>query len=224
MEESPKITQEVASRLGTAVGPATDQVINGADDYGDSPGAVDGALQRPTLAPQLSAAQLRRWYWLRSELTDFARRMGVSTAGSKQQLTDRLAAALDGEPLPPVSPRRRTPTGQLEGALSVNTVIPIGQRCSQVLRTFFLEHIGTQFTFDAAMRSFIFDHAGSTLGDAVNHWHATRAKAPRPIDAQFELNRFTRQWYRDNPGGNRIELQRAWTAYRNTSTDQRPRA
>lgn len=49
------------------------------------------------------------------------------------------------------------------------------------------------------MRTFIADHAGANLGDAITHWHATRSADPRPIDAQFELNRFTRQWYFDHP-------------------------
>ena len=195
-----------------------------ADDGGPAPRAGGGPEERPALTPQLSGVELRRWYWLRSELADLARRVGVSATGSKGQLTDRLAAALDGQPLPPAAPRRPAPAVQLAGVLSVDTVIPVGQRCSQLLRAFFTDHIGAAFSFDAAMRGFITHHAGSTLGDAIAYWHATRSAVPRPIDAQFELNRFTRQWYIDHPGGTRNDLQQAWAVYRKTPTDLRPHA
>ncbi len=212
-----------SSQADTVTSPPANADTDVADDGGYAARAVGGPEQRPALTPQMSGVELRRWYWLRSELADLARRVGVSAAGSKAELTDRLAAALDGHPLPPTAPRRPAAAGQLDGVLSMNTVIPVGQRCSQVLRAFFTEHIGAAFTFDAAMRGFIADHAGSTLGDAVTHWHATRSAGPRPIDAQFELNRFTRQWYLEHPGGIRSDLQQAWTAYRNTPTDLRPK-
>ena len=44
----------------------------------------------------MSGAELRRWYWLRNELVDFARTLGVTTTGTKTLLTQRLAHALDG--------------------------------------------------------------------------------------------------------------------------------
>lgn len=56
------------------------------------------------------------------------------------------------------------------------------------------------------------------------HWHATRPTGPRDIDGQFELNRFTRQWYTDHPEGSRAELWQAWTVYRATPTDRRSQA
>lgn len=78
--------------------------------------------------------------------------------------------------------------------------------------------------FDSAMRAHIADQAGSTLGEAISHWHATRSAAPAAIDAQFELNRFTRQWYLDNPGGRADDLRQAWKTCRLNPTDHRPRA
>lgn len=172
-----------------------------------------------------TGSELRRWYWLKTELAEMARRAGVSAAGSKQQLADRVAAVLDGEPLPAALPRRQQPTGrQLEGQLTMDTVIPVGQRCSQTLRAFFTTQIGAGFTFDAAMRAFIAQRAGSTLGDAATHWHTTRSSGLTEIGGQFELNRFTRQWYIDHPGATRTELQQAWAAYRTTPIDKRDRA
>jgi hypothetical protein len=44
-------------------------------------------------------AGIVRWYRLRSELTAFAQQQSVSAAGSKSDLTDRIAALLDDREL-----------------------------------------------------------------------------------------------------------------------------
>lgn len=64
-----------------------------------------------------------------------------------------------------------------------------------MLREHFRREIGPAFTFDAAMRTFISDGNGRTLGEAVAHWHATRdaASRPQPIGPQFELNAYLRR-------------------------------
>ncbi|MEP6560956.1 MAG: hypothetical protein ABJD68_07755 [Nakamurella sp.] len=85
---------------------------------------------------------------MRSELIGLARVLQVNGAGSKLELTVRLAAVLDGYP-PPLRSRAAVQLGdQLFGALSVTTVIPTGQRSSQELRAWFRAHIGPSFSFD----------------------------------------------------------------------------
>ncbi len=63
----------------------------------------DARAQRPDLVPTLTGAELLRWYWLKSELISLARRLEVASSGSKEELTTRLAAVLDGQPPPPSS-------------------------------------------------------------------------------------------------------------------------
>lgn len=166
---------------------------------------------RPPLTPALSGAELRRWYWTLAELTALARTLGVPRGGGKSALVDRLVAALDGTPWS-APPRRAPPGPQLTGSMSAATVIPPGQRCSQVLRRWFEQEIGPGFAFDGAMRAFIAEGTGRTLGEAVAHWHATRAEAarPGPIAAQFELNAFLREWWAAHPGGTRDGALAAW--------------
>ncbi|GIG24937.1 DUF6434 domain-containing protein [Cellulomonas denverensis] len=180
---------------------------------------------RPALTPDLSGTELRRWYWLKEELADFARLLGVRATGSKQLLTDRIAARLDGrEFAEPV----RAPSGagrQLSGPLTADTVIPPGQRCSQVVRAWLAEQAGPSFHFDAEMRAFFAAADGTrTMGDALDHWHRTRDRGERSIDPQFEYNRFTRAWRREHPEGGRAELLAAWQEYRNLPVDERGRA
>ncbi|MFD0273537.1 DUF6434 domain-containing protein [Kitasatospora sp. NPDC127111] len=173
------------------------------------------AESRPPLTADLTGAELLRWYWTLDELTGLARTMGVARHGGKTALTARLAAALDGRPLP-AAPARRPAGAQLAEPVDGDTVIPPGQRCSQVLRRYFVEAIGPGFHFDAFMRDFIARNPGRTLADAVAHWHATRPDAalPREIAEQFEFNRFTSAWHGRNPTGTRAQARAAWYAHR----------
>lgn len=180
--------------------------------------------RRPALTPDLTGAELRRWYWLRDELAQLARQLGVSAAGGKRELTDRVAAVLDGQAPPAPARRSARGTAQLDGELTPATVIPLGQRCTQHLRVFFVSQIGPSFRFDKAMRDFIGHRSGATLGDAIDHWYRTRSQHQAPIDEQFELNRFTRRWHLAHPDGQRDRLLQDWAIYRDTPTDERPPA
>jgi len=83
---------------------------------------------RPPLAEVRSGAELRRWYWLRSELQELAGRLDLPRHGRKEELVDRIVAALDGAPAP--APAHRRPGGrQLTAPVGPETVIPPGQRC-----------------------------------------------------------------------------------------------
>ena len=63
--------------------------------------------ERPPLTDKLSGAEFRRWYWLKDELSGFARSLGVTAAGSKQVLAERIAARLDGRPFTEPAARRQ---------------------------------------------------------------------------------------------------------------------
>ncbi|MPR00541.1 hypothetical protein GB931_21965 [Modestobacter sp. I12A-02628] len=175
---------------------------------------------RPPLTPALSGAELRRWYWLRAELAPLARTLGVPGGGGKQELTDRLAAALDGRPVAP-APRRGVGAARLPEPLTEATVLPAGQRCTQQLRAWFTAQVGPAFRFDGPMREFVAGGAGRTLGDALEHWHTTRARPRGEIGEQFELNRFVRAWHLQHPDGARADALAAWRAHRALPVDAR---
>ena len=179
---------------------------------------------RPLLEQTLTGAELLRWYWLKDELVDFARALGLGVGGGKEALTTRIAAHLDGEEFHEAKVNRVTARGQLGSRLTADTVIPIGQRCSQNLRRWFDEQIGPSFRFNQEMRDFFAHTDGTqTLDDALQHWHATRERGPNNIDRQFEFNRFTRAWHLHNPQGTRQELLVAWAGYRAAPVDKRGR-
>ena len=167
---------------------------------------------RPALTPALTGAELRRWYWLRRELADFARELGLSPSGAKTELVERVAAALDHAP-PPA--RRELPRSvdQLREPLSGSTRLPPGQRCTQTLRRWFVAELGAGFRFDATTRAYVAE-GGHTLDEAAAQWRATRHAPPPPIGAQFELNRFSRAWHAEHPGAGHTEMLAAWRRHR----------
>ncbi|HEX8509508.1 MAG TPA: DUF6434 domain-containing protein [Propionibacteriaceae bacterium] len=171
------------------------------------------AEDRPSLTTDITSAELLRWYWLKDELTHLARDLRISTAGSKRELTSRIAAFLDGLSLPPPD-RRPAAAPPLPEPLTAQTVLPAGQRCTQQLRHYFNGAIGQHFRFDTAMRDFVSNGQGRTLGQAVEHWHRTRSWRSPEIGAQFELNRFLRAWHRDHPGGSSTAALDAWRIHR----------
>lgn len=154
------------------------------------------ASQRPALSPELAAAEFQRWYWLKGELASFARTLGIRATGSKELLAARVSAALEGKTFAEPAPVRRVSGRQLSGELSASTVIPAGQRSSQVVRAWMTANAGPTFHFDAEMREFFAASDGTqTMQDALEHWRATRDQPVRSIDPQFEYNRFTRAWH-----------------------------
>lgn len=165
-----------------------------------------------------------RWYWLKVELETFAREIAVSATGNKTLLTARIGAALAGREFEEPTLTRRTQGKQLSAPLSHTTLIPVGQRSSQVVRAWMLEKIGSSFHFDAEMRDFFARSDGTkTMQDALDHFHATRDQGSKSIDNQFEYNRFTRDWHKKYPDGSRDELLADWRAYRDTPIDRRGR-
>jgi hypothetical protein len=180
--------------------------------------------QRPRLSRDLPGSEFLRWYWLKDELIEFARALGVRATGGKELLARRLAATLDGLPFTEPAQERSAGSRQLSGQLTASTVIPKGQRCSQAVRGWFIEQVGEPFGFDGEMRAFFADADGTqTLQDALDHYHATRGQGQKDIGSQFEYNRFTRAWHRTHPDGSREELLEAWQDYRSRPVDERGR-
>ena len=111
------------------------------------------ASSRPDLVPGLSSEEFQRWYWLKTELVDFARALGIRASGGKELLMARIAASLDGRDFAEPAPIRSSGPRQLAGELSATTVIPAGQRYSQVVRRWLEGQVGSGFRFDAPMRA-----------------------------------------------------------------------
>lgn len=176
---------------------------------------------RPALDQVSTWQDVAQWYWTRAELNAVARRLGISSAGNKQDITERLLVHL-GKPASappaesraaPVAERKSSP--QLLAPFAETQVVPVGQRMTRELREWFVNECGPRFRFDGHMRDFFAEPAGRTLGDAVELWFNTR-NVPRSIGPQFEYNRFVREYRQSHPGVAHSEVVEAWRTHRET--------
>jgi hypothetical protein len=171
-------------------------------------------MTRPEFTPHLSADEFLRWYWLKEELAAFCRLLKISTAGSKPEMTLRIAACLAGNPIT-VKPRP-VRSGAMPKQFAMTTTIGAGWRCSPGLGAFFKSQCGNGFRFNVAMRDFIHTQAGRTLEEAVACYRQSVAPgAPKTtIPPQLEYNRHTREFYEKYPGATRQQVLDAWWAKR----------
>ncbi|SDH41306.1 SAP domain-containing protein [Microbacterium pygmaeum] len=165
---------------------------------------------RPRPTEVADERTLRRWYWLKSELTTMARAAGLPTGGGKIELRERIAAHLAGRGRQPV--QRIARKDALPAHLAGSTLLEPGQRCTQSLRLWLRGRIGPSFRFDATMRDAV-AAGGITLDQLAGLWGEPRRSDAEPAE-QFELNRFSRRWHADHPGGAHVDMLRAWRAHR----------
>jgi len=171
-------------------------------------------MNRPDLISGLPAPEFRSFYWLKEELIRFCRAHGLGAQGSKRELTERIAAFLSSGERPERTARpRRRPAAAPPAELSRATVIGPDWRCGQSLRAFFSAEIGPRFHFNQALRDFIRDGAGRTLGEAIAAWEdGERAGPAAEIAPQFEYLRHMRSFRAANPQASRDDALRAWHA------------
>lgn len=179
-----------------------------------------GNMDRPILTAQTSVEDFRAFYWLKAELTAFCRSAGLSAAGSKQEIADRIAQFLEtGARETSVQSGGRTP-GKMPDRFTRETVIGAGWRCSESLRAFFSAETGKPFKFNQVMRDLVNYGQGKTLGEALEIWQAAReAPEKTEIAPQFEYNRHMRAYYEAHPEATREDAIKAWKQLRSKRRD-----
>jgi hypothetical protein len=172
---------------------------------------------RPKFNQQTTPDDFLSFYWLKAELIGFLREHDLSTTGSKQELTARISQFLEtGTPSLKVenkgSQKSTRRAEEMPKIFTRQSVIGPGWRCSQELRAFFEQEIGSHFHFDGTMRDFIRAGAGKTLQEAVGTWEAERRKPvqEKSIQPQFEYNRHIREYFKAHPGATLQEAIRDW--------------
>jgi Domain of unknown function (DUF6434)/SAP domain-containing new25 len=166
--------------------------------------------QRPPIERVKKGAELKDWYWLKTELMNHARMLGISTSGGKFEIIDRIADFLDG--MLGSKPPKRT-TGKApkiagfdwHGApLSRATQIAANYRNTQNVRRFFTAETGRHFSFNIAFMAWMKANVGKTLGEAAAEWqrvHALTKAGEKPaIPFHNQFNAYVCAFFEDNPG------------------------
>jgi Domain of unknown function (DUF6434) len=117
---------------------------------------------------------------------------------------------------------RMTVSKRIAEPLTLDTVIGARQAASQQLRAFFVQVIGHRFSYDIHMRTFLASDRTKTLGEAVDHWYASRGSLKPETLPQLEFVRFTKAWHISNPNSSQVECRAAWKLHRSLPVDQRP--
>ncbi|WP_186576997.1 DUF6434 domain-containing protein [Aquibacillus kalidii] len=174
---------------------------------------------RPELTKEISVKRFKDFYWLKLELQTFCKENGISSSGSKMEISERIESYLQtGEINKPVK-RSRSRTNQKKTSLinlSLDTVIPENHRCSQDVRAFFKTVI-PNFHFSTYIQQYFRNNIGKTYSDVVEAWYKEEERKKDPsykkhIAPQFEYNQFIRDFFADpnNHGRNREEAIDAW--------------
>ncbi|EEM40794.1 hypothetical protein bthur0004_33320 [Bacillus thuringiensis serovar sotto str. T04001] len=158
---------------------------------------------RPPLTKSISLEDFQNFYWLKAELQTFCREHGLPASGSKIEITERISHYLHtGKILKNSSSQKVSKASLSYKQLSLQTIITNNHRCSEDVRAFFKEKIGANFRFTVALQKFFKENVGKTYEDALTFWYEENERKKDPtykttISAQFEYNRFTRDFFED---------------------------
>jgi hypothetical protein len=171
---------------------------------------------RPDIHAITSGAELKNWYWLKTEIIDHARALGVDRRGGKFEIIDRIATLLDTgvHAKPKTRPATKADFDWHTETLTPQTIITDSYRNTQNVRRFFEAEIGRRFSFNIAFMAWIKANVGRTLQDATNEWlrleeHKKAGNKPAiPFHNQF--NAYVQAFFEDNPNRIMDEARHFW--------------
>jgi Domain of unknown function (DUF6434)/SAP domain-containing new25 len=175
-------------------------------------------MKRPSIFDIESGDELKRWYWLKEELITFCKTAKIRSNGSKFEILDRIATALDNC-FPDVSNnRKKTKAASFNWAkekLTLETIITENYTNGPNTRSFFKEYCGEKFHFSIPFMAYMKENTGKTLQDAIGFWmnlqdlrKVKNFKSEIPAGNQY--NQYLRDFFADNPGKTITEARNFW--------------
>lgn len=155
--------------------------------------------KRPILNMNIDKITFRNYYYLKEELVDFCRTVGLPTSGGKIEITDRISSYLDTGEILISKPSVRCKTNIYD--ITENTQIELDFVCSEKHRAFFKEKIGKSFSFNIVFQKWLKANRGETYKEAIVAYYqiiAEKKKGITVIGKQFEYNAYIRLFFIDN--------------------------
>lgn len=136
-------------------------------------------------------------YFLKEELVDFCRNEGLKVSGNKADLEERIRYYLDsGEKL---DNTKRMLRNRHEN-ICPTTLIGENFTCSQQVRAFFEEEIGSSFKFKVAFQKWLKGNPDKTFADAIDAYRdIVSDRSKTGIGKQFQYNQYIRDFFNSNP-------------------------
>ena len=177
------------------------------------------AAHKPKLEPGMSVSDFTGYYWLKDELVELARRLGLPTHGYKPELSARIERRLRGlKDRPDAKPQRSEGPRDSDKPLHRTTPV-VNYKSDAKTRAFFKSQIGPEFHFTYHVNQFRLKHHGLTYGDLVDEWIAERDRRQSkgykaPIAAHGKYNRYVRAFFADpaNKGKSLRDAVASWNS------------
>jgi hypothetical protein len=176
-------------------------------------------MKRPDIKDIKTGDDLKLWYWLKKELVDYCKLTGISYAGVKFDILERIAIKLDGgdklNSKTQISKRQGSNFDWHSENLTLDTIITDSYKNSQNVRQFFKQHCGEKFHFSIPFMHFMKNNCGITLRDAVNEWQRLNEqrkdkKFTSEIPAGNQYNKYIREFFADNPNMTMEQARHFW--------------
>lgn len=182
---------------------------------------------RPKIATIKTGVELKRWYWLKDELSAYAKVVGVKTTGAKFVILDRIAHFLDtGETVFPSDskPKKKSKFDWHTHTLTRDTLITDSYKNSQNVRRFFKSEVGDSFKFNIAFMAWIKSNVGKPLSAAVDQYLSQQKQYGQKdfktkIKSHNQFNQYTRDFLNDNPSLGMDDVRRIWALKRALPSD-----
>lgn len=181
--------------------------------------------KRPKLNKDISIKDFKEFYWLKKELMQFCRNEKLHTSGGKIEISERIIHYLKtGKKQTPKKIKTYATFNWNVETLTRETKITDNYKNTENVRKFFELEIGPQFKFNVKFMTWMNSNIGKTLNDAILKWHEIilekkSATQPKEIEAQFEYNKYLRDFLADNPTLTRDKGIKLWKIKRSLRGD-----
>src|SRR5690606_38966106 len=153
-------------------------------------------MERHLLNKYISLTDFNDFYWLKQELIDFCKTIGISTSGGKIEISDRIRHYISTGEVTRIGTKKvksKSKFNWSEEKLTRKTIITDNYRNGENVRSFFIQEIGSNFYFNVVFMMWLKENVGKTLGDAIIEWKRIYdlrkdKNYVSEIDSQFEYN------------------------------------
>jgi len=172
--------------------------------------------ERPILDNKISIKDFKDFYWLKVELIDFCRDVGISGSGGKIEISNRISEYLETGKVTIKTKTKKPTLRKSTQPITKDTVIGIEYRSYKEKKDFLKSEIGNKFHFTAHILDYFKENAEKkTYQDLINEWHKEQELKKDPnrvkvIAPQFEYNTYIRDFLKDNPNKTINEAIKYW--------------
>lgn len=175
-------------------------------------------MGRPELNKEISIKDFNDFYWLKQELVDFCKSVGITTTGGKMEIAERIRNYISTGNVIKNAIKNVKVNSKFDWnseILTCETVITDNYRNGENVRNFFIKEIGSHFSFNVIFMKWMKVNTGRTLDDAIYEWKRINdlkkdKKYVGEIDPQFEYNRYMRAFLHDNPNLSSKDAMKYW--------------